>query len=150
MLFGRYFPFFLFLLLISVLFCRKVMVQQWSVLSGFIQLHTASLTICTFTNCAQLNMHYMMITYHFWGGGVHACVCMGMFIPGILYLKMHLHKVRTFPFNPTCCNWSHVLQMRGFQTLLGFSGSWPTCKSCGFGPGLVQHYRFLLVQKKGR
>ena len=78
-LLGRDVFFFLLLLLFSVLFCRKVMAQQWSVLSGFTQLHTASLPssvcvcVCALETCAQLNMYYMNITKHC--VCVHACVC---------------------------------------------------------------------------
>ena len=67
--------FFLLLSLFSVLFCRKVMAQQWSVLSGFTQLHTASLPsfvcVCALETCAQLNMYYMNATKHC----VCACLC---------------------------------------------------------------------------
>lgn len=65
------------------------MVQQWSVLSGFTQLHSASLPfcVCAFAKKTNLfNMNYMKIMCVRVSAcvRVHACVCMGMFIPALL------------------------------------------------------------------
>lgn len=123
---------FLFLLPFSVLFCRKVMVQLWSVRSGSTQLRIASLLCVCKPHLAGCAVHD---TDPFMCVDVHACFCMGMFIP---LDKLHLwtkpavlHQVESFPYNRRPCNWRHVSQMREFQTLLDFSG---TRMSCGSGP----------------
>lgn len=96
------------------------MVQQWSVLSGFIQFHTASLPVCVnaSANRVQLNAFYMNITKC-------ACVCACLCVHGhvntwppvshkvhlqslSLFVPRVLQSLETFPFNPKGCNWSHV------------------------------------------
>lgn len=68
---------FLFLLLFSVLFYRKVMAQQWSVLSGFTRLQTAPLSfVCARAKSVRLNEYELNVLCVC----LHACVCMGMFV----------------------------------------------------------------------
>lgn len=82
---------------------------------------------------------------------MHICAwaCLYLFINRIYSLSMDkarvLHQVESLPYNCRHCNWSHVSQMREFQTLLDFSG---TRMSCGSGPEGSKHYTILLVQKK--
>lgn len=66
----------------------------------------SALFLSAFANRVQLNMYYMNITKHCVCVCLHACVCMGMFIPGpLLSHKVHLQPPPTPPFFvPGCFN----------------------------------------------
>lgn len=129
------FFFFLFLLPFSFLFCRKVMVP---LRSGFIQLlllsfvcvmHTVFSWICSTRQLLILFCVWMCMPVCAWA-------CLYHYINHIynsfsIYKARLLRQIEAFPHKHGRCNWSHVSQMREFQTLLDFSG---TSMSCGFGP----------------
>lgn len=103
-------------------FCREVTAQQSPALSGFTPRFTCtsfpfvSVTCACMPECAWACLHLV------------SRVTPIMHLRGVLSRPLSSFVPQCFDqpkrFEPTGSNWSHVLQMREFQTLLDFSGTW--------------------------
>lgn len=155
-------PSVLCLSLLSLLFCRKVTVQQLSVLSGF----TSRFTCNSFPSVL-----FAKPTCASWAWRVCVCACLS--VHGHVYtwspvsppvMLLGRRVPRRFPPSSLLCHGASVApNVSNLQALIGvMCCRWGNSKhywtfpalgrrSCGFGPGRVQfgpHSRTLLAQKK--
>lgn len=144
MLHGRDLP---LLSLPLTFFCSFLQESDGAAVVSALRFHPV--THCFSLVRVQTIFGWMCRTWH-WSFYVRGCAC--MFVHGHVYISFinHfyslsmdkarvLHQVESLPYNCRRCNWSHVSQMREFQTLLDFSGTRMSCGSCPEGSNITLH-----------